>query len=199
MDSAYIQNRMNIAAAESGHHFTSTYAARVYGVFSAMGIMQAAQGYDDRPVLTAQEPKSISRETDLHARTNRQKLSIIFIELCTRVAENWQHKGYVGRTIGIKLRYEDFQTVTRDQILQCPTADASIIRKAAGNCLRRVPLEHKLRLLGVRASNLSCADKSLEKNYPVQEVLFSFWNWIAVVLFPAVFTPTINEVSHNPH
>lgn len=67
---------------------TSTYAARTYGILSAMGIMQAAQGYDDRPVLTAQEPKSISRETDLHVRTDRQKLSSIFTELCTRVAKN---------------------------------------------------------------------------------------------------------------
>jgi DNA polymerase-4 len=73
------------------------------------------------------------------------------------VAEDLQRKGYLGRTIGIKLRYEDFRTVTRDVTLPAPSADARIIRRAAGECLRRAPLEQKLRLLGVRASALSSA------------------------------------------
>jgi DNA polymerase-4 len=114
---------------------------------------------DDRPVVTSSEPKSISRETtferDLHARHDREALSGIFTALCTRVAEDLRRKGYVGRTIGIKLRYADFHTVTRDVTLPAPTADAATIRRAAGECLRRVPLEQRLRLLGVRASALS--------------------------------------------
>ncbi|HYN58009.1 MAG TPA: DNA polymerase IV, partial [Rubrivivax sp.] len=68
-----------------------------------------------------------------------------------------QRKGYVGRTIGIKLRFEDFRTVTRDLSLPDPTADAQAIRRAAGECLKRVGLERKLRLLGVRAGTLSKA------------------------------------------
>lgn len=119
----------------------------------------AAQGIDDRPVVTSSEPKSISRETtferDLHARHDRKTLSGIFTALCTRVAEDLHCKGYVGRTIGIKLRYADFRTLTRDVTLPAPTADAATIRRAAGECLRRVPLEQRLRLLGVRVSALS--------------------------------------------
>ncbi len=46
---------------------------------------RAAQGQDDRPVVTHHEPKSMSRETtferDLHARTDRQQLSAIFTRL----------------------------------------------------------------------------------------------------------------------
>lgn len=161
-----------LASAEPGLlqlHFGRRYALQLH---------QAAYGQDDRPVLTHQESKSISRETtferDLHARTDREKLSGIFTELCTHVAEDLQHKGYIGRTIGIKLRYADFQTVTRDQTLPTPTADASIIRRTAGNCLRRVPLEQKLRLLGVRVSNLSRADQPTEGNFPLQEELFFY-------------------------
>ena len=71
------------------------------------------------------------------------------------MAEDLKRKGYLSRTIGIKLRFDDFRTVTRDLTLPTPTADAVAIRRAAGECLRRVDLNRKLRLLGVRAGALS--------------------------------------------
>jgi DNA polymerase-4 len=74
------------------------------------------------------------------------------------VAQDLQRKGYLGRTIGIKLRFEDFRTVTRDLTLPAPIADPAAIRRAAGECLRRVPLDRKLRLLGVRAAALTSSD-----------------------------------------
>jgi DNA polymerase-4 len=73
------------------------------------------------------------------------------------VAGDLQRKGYVGRTIGIKLRFEDFKTVTRDMTVEVPTADASAIRLAAGLCLKRVDLARRIRLLGVRVGTLSRA------------------------------------------
>ena len=122
----------------------------------------AAWGRDDRPVVTQSEPVSMSRETtferDLHAVRDREALGAIFTDLCTRVAEDLQRKGYVGRTIGIKLRYDDFRTATRDQTLEQFTADAATIRRAAGQCLKRVDLGPRLRLLGVRVGKLSRAD-----------------------------------------
>jgi len=143
----------DLAKADAGllqDHFGRSYSAWLGNV---------AQGIDDRPVSTSSEPKSISRETtferDLHARLDKEKLSVIFTSLCARVADDLYRKGYVGRTIGIKLRYADFSTVTRDVTLPTSTADAATIRQAAGECLRRVPLEQRLRLLGVRVGALS--------------------------------------------
>ena len=60
----------------------------------------------------------------------------------------------VGRTIGLKLRYDNFKTVTRDLTLDESTGDAATIRLAAGQCLKRVPLDRRIRLLGVRVGNL---------------------------------------------
>lgn len=119
---------------------------------------QVAQGKDDRPVVTRSEPKSISRETtferDLHAKLDRQTLSEIFTSLCVRVASDLQRKTYVGRTVGIKLRYEDFRTITRDITIDVATDDAAEIRRAAGECLKRVRLDKRIRLLGVRVGTL---------------------------------------------
>lgn len=118
----------------------------------------AAHGRDERPVVTYSEPKSISRETtferDLHARHDREALSALFTRLCEQLAADLARKGFVAKTIGIKLRYDDFRTVTRDLTLPQAVADAAAIRKAAGACLKRVPLERRLRLLGVRAGSL---------------------------------------------
>jgi DNA polymerase-4 len=119
----------------------------------------AAHGRDERPVVTYSEPKSISRETtfedDLHAVRDREKLTRIFTELCVRVAGDLQRKGYAGRTIGLKIRYDNFKTVTRDLTIDTPTQDAKTIRRAAGECLKRVPLDRRIRLLGVRVGALN--------------------------------------------
>ena len=127
---------------------------RAYGRW----LHESANGRDDRPVVTHSEPVSMSRETtfdrDLHAVRDRAELSRIFTELATQVASDLQRKGYAGRTIGIKLRFDDFKTVTRDMTLPQAVADASAIRHAAGLCLKRVDLSRRLRLLGVRAAAL---------------------------------------------
>jgi DNA polymerase-4 len=127
---------------------------RAYGRW----LHDAALGIDDRPLVTHGEPVSMSRETtfdrDLHAVHDRAELTRIFTELASQVATDLQRKGYAGRTIGIKLRFDDFKTVTRDLTLPAPVADAAAIRHAAGLCLKRVALSKRLRLLGVRAGSL---------------------------------------------
>ena len=133
-------------------HFGKSYGA---------WMSAAAQGRDDRPVVTHSEPKSISRETTfekaLHAVHDRDALSNVFTELCARVAADLQRKGYVGKTIGLKLRYDNFRTVTRDCTIEHATSDAVVIRRAAGSCLKRVALDRRIRLLGVRVGSLSPA------------------------------------------
>jgi DNA polymerase-4 len=123
---------------------------------------EAANGRDERPVVTVSEPVTISRETtferDLSAQADRAELSAIFTELCEDLAGDLRRKGYVGRTIGLKLRYANFKTVTRDKTIPEPTQDAQAIRRAASDCLRRVPLERRIRLLGVRISGLCRAE-----------------------------------------
>ena len=71
-----------------------------------------------------------------------------------RLAADLLRHGYAGRTIGVKLRYDNFQSVTRAQTLEFHTADAAVIRHTAGLCLKRAPLERRLRLLGVRVGGL---------------------------------------------
>ena len=50
--------------------------------------------------------------------------------------------------------------MTRDQTIDAPTQDAQTIRRAAGECLKRVPLERRIRLLGVKVAALIPADEA---------------------------------------
>jgi DNA polymerase IV len=138
--------------------FLMTTFGRAHGEW----MHSAAHGRDDRPVVTHSEPRSISRETtfgrDLSARRDRDELSSIFTDLCNGVSDDLRRKGYAGRTIGLKLRYDNFATVTRDRTIAEPTQDATSIRRAAGECLKRVPLERRIRLIGVRVGGLVRAD-----------------------------------------
>ena len=130
---------------------------RNYGAWLA----RVARGEDEREIETDSEPVSISRETtfdrDLSAQRDREELSSIFTELCESLARDLTRKGYAGRTIGIKLRFDNFKTVTRDHTIEAPTQDAKAIRRAAGECLKRVELTRRIRLLGVRIGSLSVA------------------------------------------
>jgi DNA polymerase-4 len=129
-----------------------------FGKSTGAWMHRAAWGRDDSPVVTESEPVSMSRETtferDLHAVRDKAELGAIFTRLCEQVAQDLARKGYVGKTIGIKLRYDDFKSVTRDLTLPDYVGDAAAIRHHAGLCLKRVPLQQRLRLLGVRVGSL---------------------------------------------
>ena len=129
-----------------------------FGQKTGAWLFDAAQGRDSRPIVMESEPVSISRETtferDLHAVRDKAELGALFTRLCQQVADDLARKGYVGKTIGIKLRYDDFKCVTRDLTIEACTGDAQAIRHAAGLCLKRVPLTQRLRLLGVRVGSL---------------------------------------------
>ncbi len=134
------------------------FLVKHFGRSTGVWLHQVANGIDERRIVTESEPKSISREStferDLHARQDRAELSEIFTALCMRLADDLKRKGYASQTIGIKLRYADFRAVTRDLTVPVRVSDGVQIRRAAGECLKRVPLTQKIRLLGVRASGL---------------------------------------------
>ena len=151
--------RLGIATIGELAQADPAWLAQNFGKANAAWMHDAARGRDDRAVVTFSEPKSISRETtfdrDLHAVHDRSQLTRIFTELCAELSKDLQRKRYASKTIGIKLRFEDFKTVTRDSTLAARTDDADQIRRAAGECLKRVDLTKRIRLLGVRAGNLA--------------------------------------------
>jgi DNA polymerase-4 len=152
LDGLGIQSIGELAACE--RHWLMEHFGASYGRW----LSDAAHGRDDRALSTSSEPVSMSRETtfdrDLHAVRDRTELGAVLDDLVRQLARDLQSKGYAGKTVGIKLRFADFKTVTRDLTLPQATAEAEAIRDAASQCLKRVDFSRRLRLLGVRMASL---------------------------------------------
>lgn len=119
---------------------------------------EVAFGRDERALVTESEPRSRSSETtfarDLDPRRDRAEIERVLAELSGRVAADLARRGIVGRTIGLKLRFDDFSTITRDRTIAQPTADAARILDTVRACQARIELRRRIRLLGVRVSAL---------------------------------------------
>lgn len=141
-----------LAAADPG------WLVERFGANYGRWLHEAAHGRDERPVVTDSEPRSISRETtfpnDLHLRRDWHALAALLSRLSRELGGDLQRKGYCARTIGVKVRYDNFKAATRDVSLTWASQDPVALRRAAFECLSRVPTDRRLRLLGVKATNL---------------------------------------------
>ena len=122
-----------------------------YGNF----LYESSRGIDDAPLVTHWEPKSASRETTFQRDTdNWQAIAKNLADLSREVAGDLKRSGYRGKNVTVKIRFSDFETVTRAKTLQAPTDSLESIRRAAFECLGRVELKKRVRLVGVRVGKL---------------------------------------------
>jgi DNA polymerase-4 len=127
-------------------HFGNSYGQYLYN---------ASRGIDESPVIIHWEPKSISRETTFQEDVEKwQSIARTLAELTKEVVKNMKDEGYKAKTVSIKIRFSDFQTLTRAKTIDIHTDSEEEIRKAAFSCLKRVELKKRVRLIGVRAANL---------------------------------------------
>jgi len=119
-------------------------------------LYEASHGIDDSPLVTHWEPKSASRETTFQSDTdNWQTIAKALAELVREVAGDLRGKGYRSKNVTVKIRFSDFQTQTRAKTLPEPTDALETLRREAFYCLGKFELKKKVRLVGVRAGNLS--------------------------------------------
>jgi hypothetical protein len=134
--------------------------------FGASGawIHELAHGIDARRVNPRREEKSYSVErTFEHDVQDREKLLLQLFQFCEELGERLRDRGLRGRTIGVKVRYASFKTVTRSFTLDFATNLGPRIYSAARGLFARTP-PGSLRLLGVQVSGLeecAAADRDL--------------------------------------
>lgn len=124
-------------------------------------LYEASRGIDDSPLITHWEPKSISRETTFQIDVKDwQVIARTLAELTKEVVADMMDHGYTAKTITVKIRFSDFQTFTRAKTISDYSDSEEEIRKAAFACLKRIELNKRVRLIGVRASNMEKRDKA---------------------------------------
>ena len=127
----------------------------LFGARLGQALARLARFEDDRAVEPVRVAKSESRETtfprDLSGPAALEPvLERLSRELCSGLAA----KGRRGRTIGIKVRLDDFSTHTRARTLQAATADALVVGRIVSELLRAFDPPRPVRLLGVRVAGL---------------------------------------------
>jgi len=130
--------------------------ARIFGQHGWELVLRA-RGIDNRPVQPSRgEAKSISKETTFARDVGEARvLENTLRRLAADVARTMRRKGYVGRTIKLKLRLSDFTTLTRQTTLAKPTDDERVISNEALKLFQRLWQKGQpLRLVGVGVSNL---------------------------------------------
>lgn len=139
-------------------------AETLRGLFGQQGdhLWKLAHAIDDRCVVPDRDAKSISHETTFAVDiTDMESLHGWLLHLVEQVAWRLRKKGLVGTTVQIKVRYGDFQTVTRAQSVSAPTNTTHEIWEVASRLLSdRLPNRKlRVRLIGVGVSGLATAEQ----------------------------------------
>ncbi|MFP6602543.1 MAG: DNA polymerase IV [Pirellulaceae bacterium] len=135
-------------------------------------VWKLAQGVDDRPVIPDRGAKSISNETTFPADIDQlEVLQSSLMELTEQVARRLRRSELRGRTVHIKVRYHDFETITRSQTLAAATSSTNELWQVALEMLTsRLPDRHLCaRLLGMGVSGLESADEQQRTLFDQQE------------------------------
>ena len=92
-------------------------------------------------------------------------------EICEDVSNRLQYSNKVGKTITLKVKYDDFTKITRSISLEHPIYKAVDIRTSVYNLVKNLEKNKgKIRLLGVTVSNLSETEEEFE-NITISEYL----------------------------
>jgi DNA polymerase-4 len=137
---------------------------RAVGVATAEHLHSLANARDDRTVTARAPEKSISTDRTLSRDLlTEDEIARELLRGATEVAERLRHAGRRARTVGIKIRFADFNTITRVRTLAEPTDSSAQIYAEALALYRSLKLDQpRVRLVGVKAENLRLADEATQ-------------------------------------
>jgi DNA polymerase-4 len=124
---------------------------RAFGPRSGAWLHARGRLWDETPISVARETKSQSAETtfDVDVR-DRAELERHLNELAEELCRRLRKRELEGRTIGIKVRLDDWTNVSRSHTVEDPTNDPAVVGPVAQDLLRAYDPQRPVRLLGVR-------------------------------------------------
>jgi DNA polymerase IV len=149
---------MGIATVEQLRERAAADLRAAFGERQAAFLQARARFEDEGPVAPLRETKSQSSETtfdrDVADRAEQQRaIERLSADLCRRL----QRRNLAGRTVGIKVRLDDWTTVTRARTLDDPVNDVAVVTAVARELLAAYDPPRPVRLLGVRVAGFDAA------------------------------------------
>ncbi len=167
MDIKTVGELRNLEKNELIHSFGEKHGSRLY---------ELARGIDENPVVVERKRKSLSQErTFSHDLSSLDSMKVFLDELSHEVAALLLKNDLVGRTVGIKVRFNDFRIQTRAITLDHPTREQDEIFQHTFRLLERIDLcGRKVRLLGIRISGFEekSENHTNENHYAIQPMLW---------------------------
>ncbi|WP_334147873.1 DNA polymerase IV [Microbacterium sp.] len=128
---------------------------RAVGPALSARLRQLAHGEDARAIETERIEKSVGHEETFEQDTaDRVFLRAELLRLADRVAARLRRAQWEAGTVSIKIRFDDFRTLSRSQTLAEPTAVGQRIGEAAQALFEQIERRDPVRLVGVRAEKL---------------------------------------------
>ena len=129
-----------------------------FGANLGVHLHRLARFEDERRLEPVRETKSQSSEMTFDEDLGDRAAQRRFLdELGAQVCRRLEASGLRGRTIGIKVRLDDWTTITRARTLERPTCDVQLVREVARQLLEAYDPPRPVRLLGVRVAALAPA------------------------------------------
>jgi DNA polymerase-4 len=125
---------------------------------SGMALYRHANGVDNRKLEASGEAKSISRETTFAQDTmDRRVIEAILRYLCERVSAELRQQNKQAKTVSLKLRFANFDTINRSFSSSEATSSDDVIFATAVQLLDKAfdGKQKLVRLIGVEVSNLT--------------------------------------------
>jgi len=151
---AKVFHRLGIGTIGQLRGYSRRLLEQHFGARTAEHLWRLARGYDERPVVPEQEAKSISHETTFSRDIgDRKLLRAWLLDLTEQVTARLRRNGLTGRTVNLKVRYDDFSTVSRSRSLPEPTDTTSRVWEIVDFLFeRQLPAFRPVRLVGVGVS-----------------------------------------------
>jgi len=148
--------RLGVATVEDLRGISEDDLVWTLGNAHGASLWRLARAIDNRPVVAERETKSLSVEDTFdHDITDRGTLSSIVDSMSRRVTARLQRNGWSARTVTVKARRHDFETLSRSSTFASPTDSATAIADTAERLLAGIDVAGGLRLLGVGVTGLS--------------------------------------------
>jgi DNA polymerase IV (DinB-like DNA polymerase) len=127
---------------------------KLFGTWGAR-LHEFANGIDNREVIEEYETKSIGKDTTFEKDLDDEEMILhVLDELAEEVHADVIANGFKFKTITVRIRYEHFDTHTSSKSLPFPTSDLDMLRNNAKRLIAPFFKGKKVRLIGVRVSNL---------------------------------------------
>jgi DNA polymerase-4 len=154
----HIEKKLEVMGIKTCGELGKTPGSILRSRFGIIGetLKEMGMGVCTRPLITTEEePKSIGHSMTLPRDVyDREEIESYILQLSEMVGRRARGYGYVGKTLSLTLRYADFETFTKQTTLPFCTDDTHKIYRHALHVLHSIRLKNRVRLIGVRISNI---------------------------------------------